>query len=163
MFTNYYLHHIYHACICTQSCQTLFEPMDSSPPGSSVHGILQARILEWVAISYSTFIAYLYINIYIYIYLYTCHILMCAESLQSCPTLCDRLDCSPPGSPVLGCSPGKTTGVSCHALLQGIFLTHWSWWWTGRLSVLQSMEPQRVEHDWATELNWEKRCHSVKT
>ena len=48
---------------------------------------------------------------------------MCAESLQSCPTLCDPLDCSPPGSPVLGCSPGKTTGVSCHALLQRIFLT----------------------------------------
>ena len=34
-----------------QSCLTLFDPMDCSPPGSSVHGILQARILEWVAIS----------------------------------------------------------------------------------------------------------------
>ena len=32
-----------------QSCPTLCEPMDCSPPGSSVHGILQARILEWVA------------------------------------------------------------------------------------------------------------------
>ena len=32
-----------------QSCQTLCDPMDSSPQGSSVHGILQARILEWVA------------------------------------------------------------------------------------------------------------------
>ena len=31
-----------------QSCLTLCDPMDSSPPGSSVHGILQARILEWV-------------------------------------------------------------------------------------------------------------------
>ena len=38
----------------TQSCPTLFATsMDSSPPGSSVHGILQARILEWVAISFS--------------------------------------------------------------------------------------------------------------
>ena len=36
-----------------QSCLTLCDPMDSSPPGSSVHGILQARILEWVAISFS--------------------------------------------------------------------------------------------------------------
>ena len=36
-----------------QSCQTLCDPMDSSWPGSSVHGILQARILEWVAISCS--------------------------------------------------------------------------------------------------------------
>ena len=33
----------------TQSCLTLCDPMDCSPPGSSVHGILQARILEWVA------------------------------------------------------------------------------------------------------------------
>ena len=32
-----------------QSCLTLRDPMDCSPPGSSVHGILQARILEWVA------------------------------------------------------------------------------------------------------------------
>jgi len=37
----------------TQLCPTLCDPMDSSPPGSSVHGILQARILEWVAISFS--------------------------------------------------------------------------------------------------------------
>ena len=36
-----------------QSCLTLFGPMDCSPPGSSVHRILQASILEWVAISYS--------------------------------------------------------------------------------------------------------------
>ena len=36
-----------------QSCLTLCDPMDCSLLGSSVHGILQARILEWVAISYS--------------------------------------------------------------------------------------------------------------
>ena len=36
-----------------QSCLTLCNPMDCSPPGSSVHGILQARILEWVAISFA--------------------------------------------------------------------------------------------------------------
>ena len=36
-----------------QSCLTLCDPMDCSPPGSSVHGILQARILEWFAISFS--------------------------------------------------------------------------------------------------------------
>ena len=36
-----------------QSCLTLCDPMDCSPPGSSVHRILQARILEWVAISFS--------------------------------------------------------------------------------------------------------------
>ena len=36
-----------------QSCLTLCETVDCSPPGSSVHGILQARILEWVVISFS--------------------------------------------------------------------------------------------------------------
>ena len=36
-----------------QSCPTLCDPMDYSLPGSSVHGIFQARILEWVAISFS--------------------------------------------------------------------------------------------------------------
>ena len=39
--------------LVTQSCLTLCDPMDYSPPGSSVHGILQARILEWVAIPFS--------------------------------------------------------------------------------------------------------------
>ena len=36
-----------------------------------------------------------------------------------CPTLCNLMDCSPPGSSVHGDSPGKITGVGCHALLQG--------------------------------------------
>ena len=39
--------------LVTQSCPTLCDPMDCSLPGSSVHGILQARILEWVAIPVS--------------------------------------------------------------------------------------------------------------
>ena len=51
---NYWLTSL--CCYCylvTQSCPTLCDPMDCSPPGSSVHGISQARILEWVAISSS--------------------------------------------------------------------------------------------------------------
>ena len=40
-------------CVCAQSRPALCNPMDRSPPGSSVHGIFQARILELVAISYS--------------------------------------------------------------------------------------------------------------
>ena len=39
--------------VVSQSCPTLCDPMDCSSPGSSVHGILQARILEWVAIPFS--------------------------------------------------------------------------------------------------------------
>ena len=39
--------------LVTQSCPALCDPMDCSPPGSSVHGILQARILRWVAMPFS--------------------------------------------------------------------------------------------------------------
>ena len=39
--------------VCSQLCLTLYNPLDCSPPGSSVHEISQTRILEWVAISYS--------------------------------------------------------------------------------------------------------------
>ena len=45
---------------------------------------------------------------------------------QLCPTLCDPMDYSPPGSSVHGDSPGRNTGVGCHALLQGIFPTQGS-------------------------------------
>ena len=44
---------IYTVCMCTQSCLTLCDPIDYSPPASSVHGISQAKILAWVAISFS--------------------------------------------------------------------------------------------------------------
>ena len=57
----------------SQSCPTLSDPMDCSLPGSSIHGIFQARVLA-----------------------------AAAKSLQSCPTLSDPMDCSPPGSPVHG-------------------------------------------------------------
>ena len=40
-------------CVDTQSCQTLWDSMDCSLPGSSVHGLFQTRLLEWVAISFS--------------------------------------------------------------------------------------------------------------
>ena len=46
-----------------QSCLTLSDPMDCSPPGSSIHGIFQARVLEWGAIAFS--------------YSYSYHIEMC--------------------------------------------------------------------------------------
>ena len=49
---------------------------------------------------------------------------MCTLSLFSlCLTLCDPMDCGPPDSSVHGDSPGKDSGVGCHALLQGIFPT----------------------------------------
>ena len=42
---------------------------------------------------------------------------------QLCPTLCDPMDCSLPGSSIHGDSPDKNIGVGCHALFQGIFPT----------------------------------------
>ena len=66
-----------------QSCMTLCDPIDGSPPGSSVPGILQTRTLGWVAISLSN----------------AC---MHVKSLQSCPTLYDPMDSSPPSSLVHG-------------------------------------------------------------
>ena len=48
---------------------------------------------------------------------------MCAQSFQSCPTLCNPMDCSPPGSSIHGGSLGKNTGVGCHALLLRTFPT----------------------------------------
>ena len=67
-----------------QSCPTLCDPTDYSPPGSSVHGIFQARVLEWGAIAFSFLL------------------FAAAKSLQSCPTLHNPIDGSPPGSPVPG-------------------------------------------------------------
>ena len=54
MKRNIYTHtNAYTYIVHMQSCLTLCDPMDCSPPESSVHGISQARILEWVAISFS--------------------------------------------------------------------------------------------------------------
>ena len=52
----------------------------------------------------------------------SCCIVLCLVA-QLCPTLCDPVDCSPPGSSVHGDSPGENTGVGWHARLQGIFPT----------------------------------------
>ena len=49
-----------------------------------------------------------------------------AQSIKSCPSLCFPVVCSPSGSSVHGDSPGKNTGLDCHALLQGIFPTQGS-------------------------------------
>ena len=65
-----------------QSCPTLCDPIDSGPPGSPVPGILQARTLEWVAISFSNASE--------------------SEVAQSCLTLSDPMDCSLPGSSAHG-------------------------------------------------------------
>ena len=73
-----------------QSCPTLCDPIDGSPPGSPIPGILQARTLEWVAISFSSFPLKLE------------EVTVQYTQAKSYPTLCDPMDCSPPGSSVHG-------------------------------------------------------------
>ena len=68
-----------------QSCPTLCDPIDSSPPGSPVPGILQARTLEWVAISFSNTLKW-----------------KVKVKLLSRVRLRDPMDCSLPGSSVHG-------------------------------------------------------------
>ena len=62
----------------TQSCPTLSDPMDCSLPGSSVHGIFQARVLEWGAIAFSICV-YIYMCVCVYTYIF----LSCNASLYS--------------------------------------------------------------------------------
>ena len=85
------------------SCPTLCDPIDGSPPGSSVPGILQARTLEWVAISFSN---------------------ACMQSLFSRVQLCVTHGQQPTRLPCPRDSLGKTTGVGCHFLLQLSVLSH---------------------------------------
>ena len=104
-----------------QSCPTLFDPMDYSPPGSSVRGIFQAIVLEWFAISFSrgssrprdrtqvSCIVGRRFTVWatrespgnlspginpLFIFKSESE----SEVAQSCSTLCDPMDCSPPGS-----------------------------------------------------------------
>ena len=93
------------AALCLVA-QSPCDPMDCSPPGSSVHGILQARILEWVAIPFSR-----------------------GSSWPRSPTLqVDSLPAEPSGKP-------KNTGVCSLPLLLGIFPTRESNWGSPVLQV----------------------------
>ena len=77
---------VYMCVLVAQSCPTLCNPIDCSPPGPSVHGILQARTLEWVAISFSK----------------RNYRKKESEVAQPCPSLCDPMGCSPLGSSIHG-------------------------------------------------------------
>ena len=120
-----------------QSCLTLWGPVDCSLPGSSVHGILQARILEWVTISFyressrprdqtrvsrivgrhftvwatreSPYSCSVSLNFFLGGLLRRMYVskipnlyFQFSPVTQSCPTLCDSMDCSPPGFSIHG-------------------------------------------------------------
>ena len=85
-----------------QSCLTLCDPIDGSPPGSLIPGVLQARTLEWVAISFS------------HAWKWSCSV----GSDSSWPHGLQPTRLLRPWDFL-----GKSTGVGCHSLLQGIFPT----------------------------------------
>ena len=78
--------HMFLSAKSFQSRPTLSDPIDCSLPGSPVHGILQARTLEWIVISFSIDKAWS----------------EWSEVAQLCPTLCDPMNCSLPGSSIHG-------------------------------------------------------------
>ena len=115
-----------------QSCPTLCTLMDCSPPGSSVHEILQARILEWVSMPSSkgssqprdrTWVSDVFCisrRLFFFYYLRLqrspkyAH--TCVLTSQSCPTLVTPWTVAHQAP--LWDSPGENTGVGCHSLLQ---------------------------------------------
>ena len=143
--------------------------MDYSPPGSSVHGILQARILEWVSISFSRkssqardrtwvssiagafFTAWatrkalclLRVKLNVYMVVRSMEIRFIWDSFL-----------------VLGKIEGKRKGdgrgwdgwMASPTQWAWIWASSKGWWWTGKPGVLRSMGSQRVRHDWVTEL-----------
>ena len=88
-----------------QSCPTLCDPTGSSPPGSPVPGILQARTLEWVAISFSN----------AWKWKVKVKSLSRVRLLVTPWTVADQ-------APLSGDFPGKSTGVGCHCYILG----HWN-------------------------------------
>ena len=78
-----------------------------------VYSISNIQVCNTVLLTLVTMM-YMLVHFFLW-YLYT--VLCYAQLLQSCSTLCDLMDCSPPGSSAHGDSLGKNTGVGCHALL----------------------------------------------
>ena len=91
-----------------QLCLTPSNPVDCSPPGSSVHGIFQARVLEWVPLPSPHCMIYVYISLIHFILQQEltqhCKATLCmhAKLLQPCLTLHDPMDSRLPGSSVHG-------------------------------------------------------------
>ena len=115
-----------------QSCPTLCNPMDCSLPGSSVHGIFQARVLEWIAISFSR-----------------------GSSNPGIETGASALEADTlPSEP-----PGKSSIMYVYTVsAEKAMATHsstlaWKIPWTEEPARLQSMGSLRVGHNWATSLS----------
>ena len=147
-------------CVCmyARSCLSLCNPIDCSPPGSSVRGIFQARMLGRVVISSSRYSSQPDDQTHV--------------SSSSWIWQADSLPLSQQGRRFFGHLMRRVDLLEKTLMLGGIGARrkkgttedeiagwhHWldgpgSWWWTGRPGVLPFMGSQRVGHDWATELN----------
>ena len=122
--------------------------MDCSLPVFSVHGILQARILELVAIHFSkgssqpsdwTQVSCLAGTFFTTIATWDA---LLGLVTQSCLTLCNPADCSLPGSSLRGDSAGKKTAVDSLSLLQGIF-----WYYILEENEIHD-EPLKIRYIW---------------
>ena len=151
--------------------------MDWSLPGSLVHGILQARTLEWVAISFSKgsswprdwtlvscipgrfFIIWttraksqLLLRYFLTLRYYD------SDKFVDISIIIQRLKAGGEGE-----NRGWHGWMASLTRWTWVWASSGSWWWTGKPGVLQSMESQRVGHDWAAELNWTIIQRSVVT
>ena len=83
-----------------QPCLTLSDPMDRSLPSSSVHGIFQARVLEWGVPLLSLTIYHILLKNSITLRIINIYAVQFSSIAQLCPTLCDPMNNSMPGHPV---------------------------------------------------------------
>ena len=115
-----------HLCVCAQSHPTLLDPIDCSLPGSSVHGTSQARILEWVAISFSGGSSWP--RDWTHVSCIDRWILHHWATRESESESCSVVSVSLPPHRLysLWNSPGQNTGVGSLSFLQGIFPTQGS-------------------------------------
>ena len=132
LFSYWFMELLYMCLLVAQLYLTLCDPTDCSPPGSSVHGILQARILEWIAFSFSrgssqprdwTWVSCVADRFFTFwatgktFNTYVC-VLVAYSYLTFQPRGLEPISLLYPWN-----SLGRNTGVGCQSLLQGIFPT----------------------------------------
>ena len=109
-----------------QLCPTPSDPMDCSLPGSSIHGIFQARVLEWGAIAFSG----------------SSYSDQIRSVTQSCPTLSNPVDCSPPGFSIHGIFQARVLewGAIAFSGTEPVDALNWGMAWLPFLTVRKRHE-----------------------
>ena len=135
----------------TQSRLTLCDPMDCSLPVSSIHGIFQARVLEWVAISFSRRSSQLRDRTQVSCIAGRHFTIWATREAQKLthlkrPWCWERLKSGGEGD-----NRGWDDWMALLTRWARVWVNSRSWWWT---DVLRFMGSQRVGHSWVTELNW---------